>query len=117
MTQIAGIFRKADADILVESDTCTGKYYNRTKYEKLGMLRASDIEPVLANYTDHISDFGYVSCSLFHASYDRVDTVMSDLARLQNYSLSISAITPSHLIDDSIQKGHVDTETGLGLSE
>ena len=31
--------------------------------------------------------------------------------------MSIRAVNPSHVIDDSIQKGHVDTETGLGLSE
>ena len=53
------------------------------KYEKTGLFRASDVDVVIANYTNAISEWAYVSCYLYEVSPDHPEeTQLGDLARI-----------------------------------
>ena len=76
------------------------------------MLRASDVDPVLAKYRDAIDDWGYKSSSL---NSDR--TKISDLARIADDTIEIMGLNPSSLFDHSIPKAYSDSDISLGLTE
>ena len=88
------------------------------KYSKWGMLRASDVDSVIANYSSQIMDWGYVSCPLGSANEGRPDgTRFGGLSRLSNNTVTLTAMNPSKLLDESFSKSYYDRDTALGLSE
>jgi len=83
------------------------------------MLRASDVDPVLAKYCDAIHDWGYKSSPLqeMEGRQNSDKTKISDLARIANDTIEIMGLSPSSLFDHSIPKAYSDSDISLGLTE
>ena len=93
---IVGMTSEFGADIRIE-----GERYVLANYSEPGVLKASDVDPILQNYSNYISSFAYVSESTTDF-YDNAEAKIGDLARIANDSMYFRGVSPSSLFDDSI---------------
>ena len=81
------------------------------------VVRAANIDPVIRNYTEDISDWAYLAEKIERANAGQKGPRYGDLARMVNRSYSTYGVSPSAMFDVSLGLEYSDPDTALGSTE
>ena len=106
----------ADADIVAYGDGVPVST-DETMYPEARIVRAANIDPVIRNYTDDISDWAYLAERIQWANSGQKGPRYGDLARMVNRSYVTWGVSPSDMFDVSLGLEYSDPDTALGPTE